>query len=155
MNEIRNEINETKNKIFTLTENHSKKSTSIKPVSTEFIRQQLQEFLDLSTYLEPLEFRQLLVASIEKIEAKKKNLKHIHFSFIAHMPEEESNYSIPSFIKKLFKRLNKTIPPIFKSLFFTPIHYLFVVRFTTINPKRAINLFNQHQAHKLMWERHL
>lgn len=49
----------------------------------------------------PMEFRQLLVVSIEKIEAKKKSLKHIQFSFIAHLPEEESSNSIPSFIKNI------------------------------------------------------
>lgn len=32
---------------------------------------------------------------------------------------------------------------------------LLMVRFTTINPKRTVNLFNQHQTHKLMRKRHL
>lgn len=144
MNEIRKEINETKNKIYSLAEQQSKKSTSIKPVTPDSIRQQLQEFLDLSTFLEPLEFRQLLVASIEKIEAKKKNLKHIHFSFIAHLPEEESNDSIPSFIKIYSKRYNKPIPLIAKGLYFTPNHYLLMIRFPTINPKRPIHLLKQY-----------
>ncbi len=142
MNEIRTEINETKSRIFSLTEQHSKKDSSIKPVTPDFIRQQLQEFLDLSSYLEPLEFRQILVASIEKIEAKKKDLKHIHFSFIAHLPEEESSDSIPSFIKRYSIRYNKPIPLIVKGLYFNQNHYLFMIRFPTINPKSPINLLN-------------
>ncbi|WP_060668633.1 MULTISPECIES: recombinase family protein [Bacillaceae] len=113
INGIRAEINEIQNKIFTLTENQPKNATSMKPVTSELVRQQLQEFFDLSTYLEPMQFRELLVASIVKIEAKKKNLKRIHFSFIAHMPEEESSNSIPSFIKHIIRKnnlYNKRIP---------------------------------------------
>lgn len=150
INEIRKEINEIKNKIYSLSEQQSRKGTSVKPVTTDFIHQQLQEFLDLSTFLEPKEFRQLLVASIEKIEATKKNLKHIHFSFIAHMPEEESNYSIPSFIKQFIKKyttlFKKPVPSILKALFYTPIHYLLMVRFTVIYLNEVfINLMNLTQ----------
>ncbi|QDP41985.1 recombinase family protein [Radiobacillus deserti] len=158
INGIRTEINEIQNKIFTLIEKQPKNSTSIKQVTPELIRQQLQEFLDLSTYLEPMQFRELLVASIEKIEAEKKSLKHIHFSFIAHMPEEESSNSIPSFIKHIIrenKLYNKRIPLIIKGLYFKPIRYLFMVRFPPINPKRPINLLHQHQPHQLMRKCHL
>ncbi|WP_212967346.1 recombinase family protein [Lederbergia ruris] len=154
MNEIRTEINELKNRIFALTEHQLKKDTSIKSVTPEFIRQQLQEFLDLSTYLEPLEFRQLLVASIEKIEAKKKTLKKIHFSFIAHLPHEESSDSIPSFIKRYSIRYNKPTPLIAKGLYFTPNHYLFMIRFPPINPEPPIHLLQQHQSHQLMRKGH-
>lgn len=157
INGIRTEINEIQNKVFSLTEKQPKNSTSMKPVTPELIRQQLQEFLDLSTYLEPMQFRELLVASIEKIEAKKKNLKHIYFSFIAHMPEEESSNSIPSFIKQIIREnnlYNKRIPLIIKGLYFKPIRYLFMVRFPPHNPKRPINLLHQHQPHQLMRKRH-
>jgi site-specific DNA recombinase len=147
MNEIRTEINETKNKIFSLTEQHSKKDSSIKPVTPDFIRQQLQEFLDLKEYLEPMEFRQLLVGSIEKIEATKKSLKHIQFSFIAHLPEEESSNSIPSFIKKYCIRYRKPTPFIIKGLYFKQIHYLLMIRLPPNNPKPPINLLNQNQPH--------
>jgi site-specific DNA recombinase len=158
MNEIREELAEIKNKIHSLTEQHTKQDTSIKPVSPDFIRQQLQEFLDLSTYLGPLEFRQVLVASIDKIEAEKKSLKHIHFSFVAHMPEEESSNSIPSFIKlsikKYMKRFKKPFPSILKASFFKPNHYLLMVRFTPIYPKSPVHLFRQDEAHELMGEGH-
>lgn len=141
MKEIRMEISENKRKIFSLKEQHSKKESSLKPVSQDFIRQQLQEFLDLKNYLKPLEFRELIVASIEKIEAKKRSLKHIHFSFIAHLPEDESSNSIPSFIKTSIKdfiiKSNNTIPLILKGLYFKPNHYLFMIRFPLIirNPR--------------------
>ncbi|MFD1606542.1 recombinase family protein [Oceanobacillus luteolus] len=158
MKEIRMEISENKRKIFSLKEQHSKKESSLKPVSQDFIRQQLQEFLDLKNYLKPLEFRELIVASIEKIEAKKKNLKHIHFSFIAHLPEDESSNSIPSFIKTSIKdfiiKSNNTIPLILKGLYFKPNHYLFMIRFIPINPKPPIHLLQQHQAHHLMRKCH-
>lgn len=78
-------------------------------------------------------------------------------AIIAHMPEEESSNSIPSFIKnkiqknKLFK---KHTPLILKGLYFKPICYLFMVRFPPINPKSPINLLYQHQSHQLMWKRH-
>ncbi len=44
---------------------------------------------------------------------------------------------------------NKTPPYLQK---FLP---LFMVRFTPLNPKRPVNLFQQHQPHQLMWKRHL
>lgn len=143
MNEIRTEISETRSKISNLTANQQKSTNSLKPVTSEFIRQQLQEFLDLSKYLEPMQFRQLLVASIDKIEAKKKNLKHIHFSFIAYLPEGESTNSIPSFIKHTIRKnnlYNKHPPLILKGLYFKPNRYLFMVRFPSIYPKGSIYL---------------
>jgi len=151
MNEIRQEITDLKNKIYSLSDQQSTSGTSIKLVTTDFIRQQLQEFLDLSKMLEPKQFRQLLVASIEKIEAKKKDLKHIHFSFVAYLPEDESIDSIPSFIKHTIKKYNSyfknTMPIILKALFYTPIRYLFMVRFPPHNLKRSINLLQQHDTH--------
>lgn len=141
MNEIRQEITDLKNAIYSLSEQQSIKGTSIKHVTTDFIRQQLQEFLDLSTILEPKEFRQLLVASIEKIEAKKKDLKRIHFSFVAHIPEGESSDSIPSFIKCLIKKykakFENTMSLILKDLFYTPIHYLLMIRFSVRYPSEV------------------
>lgn len=66
----------------------------------------------------------------------------IHMLYLETEKEGLSTPSIPA--------SNGKYPPYLQ--LFLP---LFMVRFTTINPKRAINLFNQHQAHKLMWERHL
>ncbi|SEN98132.1 site-specific DNA recombinase [Amphibacillus marinus] len=151
MKEIRAEISETKNRVFSLKEQPSKKESSLKPVTQSFIRQQLQEFLELKNYLEPLEFRQLIVASIEKIEAEKKSLEHIHFSFIALLPEDELSNSIPSFTKSSIEnyiiKSKRTTPLILKGLYFTPNCYLLMIRLPPPNPKAPINLLQQDQSH--------
>lgn len=72
MAQIREEIAEV-NTLLIKAQQQSNNSNSIRPVSEDFIRLQLKEFLDLANQLEPLEFRQLLEASIEKLKQQKEN----------------------------------------------------------------------------------
>jgi site-specific DNA recombinase len=65
--------------------------TKKKTVTVDQVRSQLSDFLELSHKLEPMEFRQLLQAFIEKIEASKYHLKYVHFSFIVYMPEDTTD----------------------------------------------------------------
>ncbi|WP_342558226.1 recombinase family protein [Metasolibacillus sp. FSL K6-0083] len=138
MDEIRTEISEAQNELFKLQQNETNNHTAMKPVSPEFIKNQLGEFLELADHLEPLEFRDLLVASIKKIEATKKELKNIHFSFIAHLPENAKNPLTDSALHTASKSQSLLL----RGLYFTSNHYLFMIRFPLNNPKTPINLLN-------------
>ena len=75
MAEIRKNIEEIKNALASI--QHSNRSVDPcqkKTVTVDQVRSQLSDFLELSHKLEPMEFRQLLQASIEKIEASKYQL---------------------------------------------------------------------------------
>ncbi|MBX0319061.1 hypothetical protein [Shouchella clausii] len=85
--ELREEISNLKDSLSKILSEQKIKNNMVKEVSTEFIREQLKEFLELKDRLDVMEFRQLLVASIERIDVKNKKLKDIQFSFIAHIPE--------------------------------------------------------------------
>ena len=128
--ELRVEINDLKNSLAKLQSDKEVKDTMVKEVSTDFIRTQLQEFLDLKERLDIMEFRQLLVASIKKIDVSNKKLKDIQFSFIAHIPESRS----PS-DSSLHNMVTNNSPLILRGLYFKENRYLFVVRFTLHNPK--------------------
>ncbi len=133
--ELRVEINDLKDSLAKLQSDKEVKDTMVKEVSTDFIRTQLQEFLDLKERLDIMEFRQLLVASIKKIDVSNKKLKDIQFSFIAHIPESRS----PS-DSSLHNMVTNNSPIILRGLYFKENRYLFVVRFPPINPKRPVNL---------------
>ncbi|WHY86323.1 recombinase family protein [Neobacillus novalis] len=148
MAQIREEIAEV-NTLLIKAQQQSNNSNSIRPVSEDFIRLQLKEFLDLANQLEPLEFRQLLEASIEKIEATKGELKHIYFSFIAHPSDKELGQVDPSLhIENLPTSL------LLRGLLYEKKRYLLVIRFPPINPISPINLFHQNQPHQLVGKSH-
>lgn len=149
MNELRSEIEVTKELLQEAINKNTDVSTNLNTVTPEFIKLQLQEFLELKEYLSVLEFRQLLVTSIERIEANKKELQNIYFSFIAHIPDRDLDPTDPS----LHSTNNKT-PLLLKGLYFKPNHYLFVIRFPPVNPKRTVNLFKENETHQLVRERH-
>ncbi|NYV66357.1 recombinase family protein [Bacillus sp. Gen3] len=137
MSELRKEIQNTKGLLQETLKKQSNQSFNIGTVTPDFIKLQLQEFLELKEHLSVMEFRQLLVASIERIEANKKELKNIYFSFIAHLPERDLDPTDPSLHND-----TKPVPFLMKGLYFNPNHYLFVVRFPPINPKRSIHLLD-------------
>lgn len=150
MKDIRTNINNIQELISIHQADGNNLNTIIKPITPDLIRQQLQEFLELKNLLSIIEFRQLLVATIEKIEISNKELKHIHFSFIAYLPESEKDLNDPS----LHMHSNSTTI-ILRGLYFKSNHYLFVIRFTPINPESTIHLLKQNQPHKLMRKGHL
>ena len=131
--ELRVEINDLKDSLVKLQSNLEAKDNMIKEVSTDFIREQLKEFLELKDRLDVMEFRQLLVASIKRIDVSNKKLKDIQFSFIAHIPESRS----PS-DSSLHNMVTNNSPIILRGLYFKENRYLFVVRFTVLNIKRFI-----------------
>ncbi|WP_110114485.1 recombinase family protein [Bacillus sp. CGMCC 1.16541] len=133
MSELRSETEKTKESLQKAIKRQSTSTVTLKAVTPDFIRQQLQEFMELKEQLSVQEFRQLLVASIEKIEASKKELKNIYFSFIAHLPNLDPSDPV----------LHKTddSPILLRGLYFKSNHYLFVIRFPPINPKRSVYLF--------------
>ncbi len=135
--ELRVEINDLKDSLAKLRSDKEVKDNMVKEVSTDFIRTQLQEFLELKERLVIMEFRQLLVASIKKIDVSNKKLKDIQFSFIAHIPESRSPSDSSS-----RNMVTNNSPILLRGLYFRENRYLFVVRFPTINPKSPINLLN-------------
>ena len=150
ISEIREEIKDLSDSLSALIRANRSKDTLVKQISPDIIRTQLQEFLEIKDHLDILEFRQLLVASIEKIEISNKKLKEVEFSFIAHIPESEN----PS-DSSLHRKITKDSPVILRGLYFKENRYLFVIRFPPINPKPPIHLLQQHQSHQLMWKSHL
>ncbi|ASN03847.1 hypothetical protein [Virgibacillus necropolis] len=88
--ELREEVSNLKDSLSKIQSEQEIKNNMVKEVSADFIREQLREFLELKDRLEVMEFRQLLIASIERIDVNNKKLKHIQFSFIAHIPERRS-----------------------------------------------------------------
>lgn len=127
INELREEITDLEDSLVKIQKDQVSKDNFVKQVSPELIRTQLEEFMNLKDQLEIQEFRQLLVASIEKIEIINKKLKDIQFSFIAHIPESEN----PS-DSSLHKMITKNSPIILRGLYFKENRYLFVVRFTVV-----------------------
>ncbi|BAQ09408.1 site-specific DNA recombinase [Bacillus sp. OxB-1] len=150
MDKIQTETSEIQNELFKLQQNETNNQTAMKPVSPEFVKNQLGEFLELADHLEPLEFRDLLIASIERIKATKKELKNIHFSFIAHLTENAKNPLSDSALHTASKSQSLLL----RGLYFTSNHYLFVIRFTPHNPKPSIYLLQQHQFHQLVRKCH-
>lgn len=120
---------------------------SVEPLTIDILKEQLNDFFLLKEKLEPLELRKLLQASIEKIEATKNNLKHVHFSFIAYMPDLDPALGL---IHNGFT----SMPYIQKALYLPKKHYLLMIRFSPIDLHRAINLLGEHQAHELVGQRH-
>ncbi|SOC08234.1 site-specific DNA recombinase [Ureibacillus xyleni] len=135
MSELRSEIDKTKELMQEASNEHTSVNVNLNTVTPDFIKLQLQEFLELKEYLSVMEFRQLLVASIERIDASKKELQNIYFSFIAHIPNKDLDPTDPSLHND-----TKAVPLLMKGLYFKPNHYLFVIRFTLHNPKASINL---------------
>lgn len=118
MAEIRKSIEEIKNAIASIQHNNrSFEPWQKKTITIDHVRSQLSDFLELSRKLEPTEFRQLLQASIEKIEASKYHLKYVHFSFIVYMPQR---------IPRIRYYISMTSPLFFCGLFILsiPITYL-------------------------------
>ncbi|WP_158095136.1 recombinase family protein [Gottfriedia luciferensis] len=136
---LRSEINEAQVLLLKSQKEHSNNGTLIESVSPDMIRLQIQEFLDFANKLEPLEFRQLLQATIEKIEATKSELKHIHFSFIAHIQENKKGHDDPS----LHTHSEQT-SLLLRGLPYTKNQYLLVVRFIPIYTKSSIYLLHQN-----------
>lgn len=95
---------------------------SVEPLTNDILKEQLNDFFLLKEQLEPLELRKLLQASIEKIEATKNNLKHVHFSFIAYMPDLDPSLGL---IHNGFT----SMPYIQKALYLPKKHYLLMIRF--------------------------
>ena len=149
--ELRVEINDLKDSFAKLQSNNEVKDNMVKEVSKDFIRTQLQEFLELKEQLDIMEFRQLLVTSIKKIDVSNKKLKDIQFSFIAHIPESSRSPGDSS----LHNMVTNNSPLILRGLYFKENRYLFVVRFSPHNPKSPINLLHQNQPHQLMGKCHL
>ncbi|MFD1337093.1 hypothetical protein ACFQ4N_16240 [Oceanobacillus iheyensis] len=137
--EIREEVSNLKDSLSKIQSEQEIKNNMVREVHTDFIREQLKEFLELKDRLDVMEFRQLLVASIERIDVNNKKLKDIQFSFIAHIPESRS----PS-DSSLHNMVTNNSPIILRGLYFKENRYLFVVRFTPINPKTTINLLQQY-----------
>lgn len=127
MDEIRTETSEIQNELFKLQQNETNNQTTMKPVAPEFVKHQLQEFLELADHLEPLEFHDLLVASIERIEATKRKRKNIHFSFITHLPENAKNPLSDSALHTATKSSQSIL---LRGLKFPQNHYLFMIRFS-------------------------
>ncbi|HCX51025.1 MAG TPA: hypothetical protein DG757_18790 [Bacillus sp. (in: Bacteria)] len=127
LNELRSDIDNTKELLQEAINENTHVSTNLDTVTPEFIKLQLQEFLELKDYLSVLEFRQLLVTSIERIEASKKELQNIYFSFIAHIPNKGLDPTDPS-----LHSTNDKTPLLLKGLYFKPNHYLFVIRFSVM-----------------------
>lgn len=137
MSELRSEIDKTKELMQEASNEHTSVNVNLNTVTPDFIKLQLQEFLELKEYLSVMEFRQLLVASIERIDASKKELQNIYFSFIAHIPNKDLDPTDPSLHND-----TKAVPLLMKGLYFKPNHYLFVIRFPFNYSKATINLFN-------------
>lgn len=129
--ELRVEINDLKDSFAKLQSNNEVKDNMVKEVSKDFIRTQLQEFLELKEQLDIMEFRQLLVTSIKKIDVSNKKLKDIQFSFIAHIPESSRSPGDSS----LHNMVTNNSPLILRGLYFKENRYLFVVRFTEVDIK--------------------
>lgn len=149
MAEIRKSIEEIKNALASI--QHSNRSVEPwqkKTVTVDQVRSQLSDFLELSHKLEPMEFRQLLQASIEKIEASKYHLKHVHFSFIVYMPEDSTDPRDP------LLHIHDKPSILLRAIYFKHSHHLFVVRLSSNNPECAVNLFEQDDSHELVRERH-
>lgn len=82
--EIREEINDLKDSFAKLQSNNEVKDNIVKEVSKDFIRTQLQEFLELKERLDIMEFRQLLVAFIKKIDVNKKIKRYSIFFYCSY-----------------------------------------------------------------------
>lgn len=147
--ELRMEETDLKDSLAKLLSEQKVNDNFVKEVSADFIREQLKEFLELKEQLDVMEFRQLLVASIKRIDISNKKLKNIQFSFIAHIPKGRGPNDPP-----LHNTITNNSPILLRGLYFKENRYLFVVRFTPHNPKPPINLLYQHQFHQLMRKRH-
>lgn len=150
MAEIRKSIEEIKNALASI--QHSNRSVEPwqkKTVTVDQVRSQLSDFLELSHKLEPMEFRQLLQASIEKIEASKYHLKHVHFSFIVYMPEDPTDPRDP------LLHIHDKPSILLRAIYFKHSHHLFVVRLSSNNSECAVNLFKQDDSHELMRKCHV
>lgn len=124
--EIREEVNGLKKSLITLKKETVQSVYTENEITPDLVRQQIKEFLELKELLDIMEFRQLLVASIEKIEiGENKKLKHVHFSFITHIPESENPRN-----SSLHSKITKNSPLILRGLYFKENRYLFVVRFS-------------------------
>ncbi|WP_143695746.1 hypothetical protein [Virgibacillus proomii] len=88
--ELRMEKTDLKDSLAKLLSEQKVNDILVKEVSTDFIREQLKEFLELKDRLNVIKFRQLLAASIKRIDISNKKLKDIQFYFIAHIPESRS-----------------------------------------------------------------
>lgn len=146
---LREKIREIKLTLNSSQESKSTHANEIRLVTPELIRSQISDFLELSKKLDPLKLRELLQTTIEKIDATKNHLKHVHFSFIVHMPYNEMDPLDPLHIHC------KPFSFLLRAFYFNKNHYLFMIRFPPPNPKRPINLLQKHQPHQLMRERHL
>ncbi|WP_413377179.1 hypothetical protein [Alkalihalobacillus sp. 1P02AB] len=133
--ELRMEETDLKDSLAKLLNEQKANNNMVKEISGDFIREQLKEFLTLKEQLDIMEFRQLLVASIKRIDISNKKLKNIQFSFIAHIPKGGGSNDPP-----LHNTITNNSPVILRGLYFKENRYLFVVRFTLNNPKRPIHL---------------
>ncbi|WP_426454496.1 recombinase family protein [Paenibacillus sp. S-38] len=139
LTELRNAIHNIKMSIQQhYAESVRNEDMPLESVSTELIRLQLHDFIELSSLLDPLEFRKLLAASIEKIEASKKELHNITFSFIVHLQENELDpldpihtFYMPAslLIRAFYLQQNQN-------------HHLFVIRFTANDLKLSCSPVN-------------
>ncbi len=146
---LREKIREIKLALISSQDSKSTHANEIRLVTPELISSQISDFLELSSKLDPLKLRELLQATIERIDATKNHLKHVHFSFIVHMPYDEMDPLDPLHIHC------KPFSSLLRAFYFNKNHYLFVIRFPPTNPKPPINLLQQHQPHQLMRKRHL
>lgn len=145
MAEIRKSIEEIKNAIASIQHNNrSFEPWQKKTITIDHVRSQLSDFLELSRKLEPTEFRQLLQASIEKIEASKYHLKHVHFSFIVYMPEDPTDPRDP------LLHIHDKPSILLRAIYFKHSHHLFVIRLSPYNLKRPVDLLCKDQSHQLM-----
>ncbi|WP_143007018.1 zinc ribbon domain-containing protein [Paenibacillus tianmuensis] len=125
--EIREKIDKPKADLKSYEPTPTSNTDQIKPVTPELIRTQLEDFMALSNELGPLDFRQLLQATILKIEATKNKLQSVHFSFIVHLPEDDWDPKGP---------LHNLVSPnsyVLRAFSFSKNHYLFVVPGLLIN----------------------
>lgn len=88
--ELRIEKTDLKDSLAKLLREQKVNDILVKESSKYFILEQLKEFLELKERLDVMEFIQLLVASIKRIDISNKKLKDNQFYFIAHIPESRS-----------------------------------------------------------------
>lgn len=133
--ELRLEETDLKDSLAKLLSEQKINDNIVKEISADFIREQLKEFLELKERLDVMEFRQLLVASIKRIDISNKKLKNIQFSFIAHIPKGGGPNDPP-----LHNTITNNSPLLLRGLYFKENRYLFVIRFPPHNLKPAIHL---------------
>ncbi|GLV14752.1 cassette chromosome recombinase B [Alicyclobacillus hesperidum] len=110
------------------------KKTSLRPVTPAQLGRQLQEFFELKKHLDVGEVRQLLQASITKIEVHNKSLKRVHFSFVMGEESSEPDSSDPE--DPVHNPVEHLL--LYRTIFLPQKRHLSMIRFPPHNPDPAI-----------------